>query len=405
MGWMDRIRRSSEREDDPVELRIQKRMLVMVSGVVAVIGVIWGILYTIFDERTAALIPFSYSAAVTVSLVFYGVTGRYRGFRFVQLLLILCLPFVLQLALGGFVGGSAVITWALLAPIGALTMSGRRNAMFWFGAYLLLVLAAQAIQPSLQVSNGLPRGVITAFFVLNIVAPTGVAFFALNHLVEEKDRAFQQLDEEQEKSERLLLNVLPREIAEVLKEDDQTIAREYDNISVLFADVVGFTPLTENLPPDALIEVLNDIFSHFDTLVEKYGVEKIHTSGDSYMVASGVPSERADHAVAVAHMALEMSRYRSPLEHRIGRPLEFRLGLSSGPAVAGVIGRSKFQYDVWGDTVNTASRMESQGEPGRIQISESTYELIRDRFVCEHRGIVDIKGKGPMNTWWLVDAR
>ena len=171
MGWLDRIRWSTESPEDPVELRIQKRMLVTVSGVVAVIGVIWGVMYSIFDEPTAALIPFAYSASVTVSLVVYALTGRYRGFRFVQLLLILTLPFLLQLALGGFVGGSAVITWALLAPIGALTMSGRRQAMFWFGAYIALVLAAQAIQPSLDVSNGLPGNVIKAFFVLNIIAP------------------------------------------------------------------------------------------------------------------------------------------------------------------------------------------------------------------------------------------
>ena len=405
MGWLDRIRWSTESPEDPVELRIQKRMLVTVSGVVAVIGVIWGVMYSIFDEPTAALIPFAYSASVTVSLVVYALTGRYRGFRFVQLLLILTLPFLLQLALGGFVGGSAVITWALLAPIGALTMSGRRQAMFWFGAYIALVLAAQAIQPSLDVSNGLPGNVIKAFFVLNIIAPTGVAFFALNHLVREKDRAFVELDWEQEKSERLLLNVLPREVAEALKEDDRTIATNFECISVLFADVVGFTPLTEGLPPDTLVEVLNDVFSHFDELVDRYGVEKIHTSGDSYMVASGVPTERDDHAIVVAHMALEMCRYRSPLEHRLGQPLAFRLGLSSGPAVAGVIGRTKFQYDVWGDTVNTASRMESHGEPGRIQISESTYELVRDHFVCERRGVVDVKGKGPMSTWWLVAPR
>ncbi len=408
MWWsrlVDRIQAAGDSPDDTVEERIQKRLLVMISSVVAVIGAIWGVLYLYFEEPVAAAIPFAYSASVTISLFVYSRTGRYRWFRFVQLFLILVLPFLLQLALGGFVGASAVIIWALLAPIGALTMSGRRQAVYWFAAYIALVILAQVVQPTLGVENSLPASVIAVFFVLNILAPTGVAFFALHYLVGQKDNAFEMLGEEREKSERLLLNVLPKDIAEQLKETDQTIATEFPSISVLFADVVGFTPLTEGLTPDGLIEVLNEIFSHFDSLVESYGLEKIRTTGDSYMVAAGIPRPREDHALALAELALDIVHYRPQTRIELPSPLEFRIGLSSGPAVAGVIGTTKFQYDVWGDTVNTASRMESHGVPGRIQITASTYELIKDRFVCEPRGPIEVKGKGLMNTWFLMGTR
>jgi guanylate cyclase len=199
--------------------------------------------------------------------------------------------------------------------------------------------------------------------------------------------------------------VLPKEIAQILKEDDQNIATRFPAITVLFADVVGFTPLSQDLSPEELVGVLNEVFSYFDSLVDRYQLEKIRTIGDSYMVASGVPVPREDHAHALARMALDVVGYVPPGTGPATRPLVFRIGMSSGPAVAGVIGRAKFQYDVWGDTVNTASRMESHGVPGKIQLSPSTYDLVKDDFLCEPRGLVEVKGKGPMETWFLVGAR
>jgi guanylate cyclase len=399
------IERVGDNADDTLELRIQKRVLVAVSAVVGSIGLLWGALYLAFDEPLAASIPWTYALCVGASLAGFAATGRYRVFRFTQLFLILLLPFVLQLALGGFADGSAVIIWSLLAPLGALAMWGRRQALHWFLGYITLVLAAQVVQPLLPTDNNLPEWVISSFFVANVLGASGVAFFALHYFVGQKDHALELLHIEQDKSERLLLNVLPKEIAQILKEDDQTIATRFPAITVLFADVVGFTPLSQDLSPEELVRVLNEVFSYFDSLVERYRLEKIRTIGDSYMVASGVPVPREDHAHALARMALDMVGYVSPTGGPATRPLVFRLGISSGPAVAGVIGKAKFQYDVWGDTVNTASRMESHGVPGKIQLSQSTYALVKDDFVCEPRGVVDVKGKGPMETWFLVGAR
>jgi guanylate cyclase len=400
-----RFERIGEDPEDSVEIRLQKRVLVAVSALVGGLAVIWGAIYLAYDEPRAALIPWVYSAAVSVSLAVFAVTHRYRWFRFTQLFLILTLPFLLQLALGGFVNASAVIIWSLLAPLGALAISGRPQAILWFAGYAGLVVAAQLIQPSLDIDNNLPQSLVAGFFVMNIVATSGVAFFALHYFVGQKDQAFEMLDLEREKSDRLLLNVLPKEIAELLKENGQTIAARCPAITVLFADVVGFTPLSQGLSPEEVVNLLNDVFSFFDSLVDKYGLEKIRTIGDSYMVASGVPLPRDDHAHALARMALEMTGYVPSIRSPDTPPLVFRLGISSGPAVAGVIGKAKFQYDVWGDTVNTASRMESHGVAGRIQLSAATYELIKDDFVVEPRGVVEVKGKGPMETWFLVGAR
>jgi len=398
-----RLERLGERGEDTPELRSQKRVLVVISMTVGALAIAWGAVYASYGEWLAAWIPWTYTIAVFTSLVIFAATGRFAMFRFTELVLILLLPFMLQLALGGFVNASAVIIWSLLAPLGALAIGGRRQAIGWFVGYAGLVVLAQWLQPSLGIENNLPTSVIAGFFMANIVAATGVSFFALHYFVGQKDEALEMLNQEQAKSERLLLNVLPKEIAATLKESNQVIARRYPEVSVLFADVVGFTPLSEELEADEVVTLLNDVFSYFDSLVEDLGLEKIRTMGDAYMVASGIPTARSDHAIALAHMALAMYDYQAP-DAGLGSPLAFRMGMSSGPAVAGVIGRAKFQYDVWGDTVNTASRMESHGVPGRIQVSPSTHRLLQDHFVMEPRGVVDIKGKGPTDTWFLVSA-
>jgi len=213
-----------------------------------------------------------------------------------------------------------------------------------------------------------------------------------------------QLKKEQEKSERLLLNILPEEIARVLKDEDRIIADHLKGASILFADVVDFTPMSANMSPIELVEILNGVFTHFDVLVEKYKLEKIKTIGDCYMVAAGVPRPRDDHAQAITSLALDMRDSVAKKEFN-GKKLTFRIGINSGPVVAGIIGRKKFIYDLWGDAVNTASRMESHGEEGVIQISEATYKLIKDIFTCEPKGSIDVKGKGKVKVWHVKEKK
>ena len=208
--------------------------------------------------------------------------------------------------------------------------------------------------------------------------------------------------EAQEQSEQLLLNVLPFSVAERLKQDkNRMIADRYEMVSVIFADIVGFTPLAESMDPEKLVDLLNKIFSSFDDLCEKYGLEKIKTVGDTYMAVAGAPIPVQQHAYAAAELALGMRKELIKFNENTGYQLNIRIGVHSGPAVAGIIGKRKFSYDLWGDVVNIASRMESHGVPGEIQITESTAKLITNSFSIEERGFMDIKGKGQMKTFWL----
>jgi guanylate cyclase len=210
-----------------------------------------------------------------------------------------------------------------------------------------------------------------------------------------------QRDRFQQESDDLLHNILPAEIAARLKSDSTMIADDYDAVSVLFADVVDFTPMSADMSPTELVGLLNSVFSTFDGLVEELGLEKIKTVGDEYMVAAGVPIARPDHAHVMAELALRIREYTDTHEFG-GRRIRLRIGINSGPVTAGIVGTHKYAYDLWGDVVNTASRMESEGIPDAIQITPATHELIRDAFVCEPRGEVAVKGKGTMTTYLLV---
>ena len=205
-----------------------------------------------------------------------------------------------------------------------------------------------------------------------------------------------------DRAERLLLNTLPRPIAMRLQAGEERIAESFESVTVLFADLVGFTERAAATDPEALVELLSQVFTEFDAISDHYGVEKIKTIGDAYMVVSGVPTPRVDHLEAMADTALALLGAVTRVGERIGADLEIRVGMHSGPVVAGIIGTRKFAYDLWGDTVNTASRMESHGVPGRVHVAETTYELLRDRFHFEERGEVDVKGLGAMRTYFLL---
>ena len=221
------------------------------------------------------------------------------------------------------------------------------------------------------------------------------------HLAFESLTLQAELDRERARSEQLLLNVLPQPIGERLKRGEAPIADAFPDVSIVFSDLVGFTELSSRMPAAALVELLNEVFSELDALAAAHGVEKIKTIGDAYLAVAGIPVARDDHARAAADLAIDMLR----VVDRRGLKLQMRVGINSGAVVAGVIGKHKFTYDLWGDAVNVASRMESSGLPGRIQISEATRRRLDDRYVVEERGIVDVKGKGPMKTWWLLGRR
>lgn len=220
-----------------------------------------------------------------------------------------------------------------------------------------------------------------------------------------RQKAEAALHAEQEKSERLLMNILPEAIAFRLKHDTSAIADYFEESTILFSDIVGFTPLSARISPIELVNLLNQIFSKFDHIAEFYGLEKIKTIGDAYMVAGGLPVPKKNHAEAIANMALDMQQEIIKFTTDIGQQFEIRIGINTGPVVAGVIGKKKFIYDLWGDAVNVASRMESSGEPGKIQVTTATYELLKDKYIFEERGIITVKGRGKMVTYWLLGKK
>jgi adenylate cyclase len=389
---------------DTAEQRLGKSALVLSALVTGALSFAWIGTYAALGLWLSALIPFAYQIACVFGIVFFARTRRYHAYRAVQVALMLVLPFLLQWSLGGFEQSGAVAAWGFFAPLGALIFYGARGAIGWFGAFLGLIAVSAAIDSALPERGAdIPAAFVVAFFALNIVGPAATTFAVLEYFVRARDRAHRLLAAEQERSETLLLNILPRSIAERLKVSPEVIADRSDEVSVLFADIIGFTPAAERLPAEDVVLLLDEIFSTFDELVELHGVEKIKTIGDGYLVAAGIPTARPDHAEVAARLALAMRQALADLRSASG--LNLRVGIDSGPVVAGVIGRTKFGYDLWGDTVNTASRMESHAPAGAIQVTERTQRRLASGFVFERRSGVAVKGKGEMTTYLLLGER
>ena len=389
---------------DDEDTRQRKALLVLISVLILPISLVWGSLYLAFGSWSGYA-AFVYLAVLVTGIAIFARTRNFGFFLRLALLDILLAPTLSMIPLGGFLASGGVGLWGILAPIGALVFGEVRTAIRWWVAYAVVFLvsgiAGQVVGPVAPI----PTWFATTMLALNVAVGGAFVFTTLALFAKQRQDALVALRAAQEQAENLLLNILPHSIADRLKASPQAIADQFTAASILFADVVDFTPRAEHLPPGEVVGMLDELFSHFDTLVERYQLEKIKTIGDCYMVAAGVPTPRADHARALALLGLDMlDAVRSAGD--VGYlGVELRIGINSGPVVAGVIGRKRFLYDLWGDAVNIASRMQSQGTPGRIQITRATYELLKDEFECEPRGTVSVKGKGEMETWYLVGQR
>jgi adenylate cyclase len=392
-AWAGRV---GAAPSDSTDIALQKRLTVLLSVGLLPFTVLWSAIYVAAGVPLSGAIPALYSLVTPINTLLFAWTRNLNIYRFVQLLMFLLLPWLLMLSLGGFRESSVVIIWAGLCPLAALLVDDLRRTRLWIMGFVALLIVSAILQPTLSPA-GLPDAFVTWLFVLNVGLMIAIAFVLLTYFVGQRNFF-------QERSEVLLLNILPKEISEALKAERRTIAAQYDAASILFADVVEFTPMAASMTPLRLVELLNEIFQCFDDLVERYGLEKIKTIGDCYMVAAGVPRARPDHATALVNVALDMQA--AVAERRFGgQQLAFRIGINSGPVVAGVIGRKKFIYDLWGEAVNTASRMESQGQAGAVQITRHTYELVKDAFVCEAKGTIKVKGADTMEIWHVVGRK
>ena len=409
VGWIAalgaRLARIGADARDDDELRQKKALLVLLAVLIAPVSVVWGILYLALGSAVG-IAPLVYCAISVASLVVFAQIRSFRFLLLVQLLAILIAPTVGgQMLVGGFLPSGAVGLWGILAPLGALVFLELRRAVHWFAAFLVVFVLTGLVGEVFFVDADLPIWFTSTMLALNVCGAGSIAFTLLAFFANQRDAALRALRAEQEKAEELLVNVLPSSIAERLKGATRSIADHFDSASILFADVVDFTPLARLLPPAEVVGLLDGLFSRFDTLVERHGLEKIKTIGDCYMAASGVPDSSSDHARRAALLALDMRDVVATSRIADRSELALRIGINSGPVVAGVIGTKRFLYDLWGDAVNIASRMETNGTPGEIQITPATYELLKDEFICRPRGTIHVKGKGEMETWYLVGRR
>ena len=390
---------------DDEDLRARKALLVLISVLILPVAALWGALYLAFGSPVG-VVPFVYFGILLGAIAVFSRTRDFPWFLRVGQVDILLAPTLSMIPLGGFLDSGGVGLWGILAPLGALVFTEVRSAARWYVGYVVVFLGAGIAGEMLApIPPPLPSWFTSTMLALNIAVGGAIVFTLLAVFAGQRRDALAALRQEQAKAEGLLLNILPRSIADRLKAQTQPIADQFGATSILFADVVDFTPWSEQLPPAEVVGYLDHLFSHFDELAERWGLEKIKTIGDCYMVAAGVPTPRPDHARALALMALDMLEAMRSNDDVAHRGLELRVGINSGPVVAGVIGRKRFLYDLWGDAVNTASRMESHGTPGRIQITRATYELLADEFECEPRGAIAVKGKGEVEAWYLIGLR
>ena len=392
------------------EEKLSGDMLMLTTGFMMCAAALWLAVYWSMGYQYSTAIPLIFQGISFATIALYLKFRRLYAFAVLQLALILFTPFAMQWAIGNFVNSSGVSLWGLMAPVGAVTVLGTRQSMPWFFAWLFMTVMAGVFDYMLSGTvQRFDLQTVAVFFVLNFAAISVMIYSLLWYFANEKqklralvDASHEEMRLERERSERLLLNILPPAIAERLKRNEVNIAQGHADVTVMVADIVGFTRMTAEISPVETVKILNDVFSVFDDLADRYYVDKIKTIGDAYMAAAGLETGAQIHfADAIAHMALDMQARIEEYRRRTGERIEIRIGIGTGPIVAGVIGKKKFIYDMWGDTVNVAFRVAADADAGAIQVDLTTYRRLQHRFRFGEVHEVDIKGKGRMQIFRL----
>lgn len=386
---------------------IQNRTFALVMiGVIALLDFCYNLAFHCFGYPFAWWTTLGYVVGSILNLIAFKRRGSYRLFRNLQLGLTIALPFSAQLTHGGFAGSSGVVLAAFLAPLGAMTLSSFRTARRFFFGYLSALFIAGIIEYWLHPAyHTLPPGYNVLFFEFNFAFTAAVAYFLMESFLRNKATLQEALEKEHKMVDALLLDILPAETADELKRNGFVSSKRYESVTVLFTDFIGFSKFARYLTAEALVEQLDFYFRAFDAITARHGLEKIKTIGDSYMCAGGLPITSTDHAVRTVHAALEIQQFvkeqRNSHLESFNYPFDVRIGLHTGPVVAGVVGSSKISYDIWGETVNIAARIEQACEPERINISQATYDLVKGHFHCHFRGIFPAKHIGEVEMYYV----
>lgn len=382
---------------DSDDVRSEKNSIFLVAAACSFFGLVWAATYyAIFGASLTAALPLIFSLIVGPALAVSHVARNHHITIYAQIICIIYVTTFIQWSIGDVFDSGFVMAWAFLGPLIALMFFTIRQAMVWEGLFLLNIIIS-VIFNDFFVAHGqtVTQGERLVFFAMNLGIASMVVFGFAAYFV-------RSALAEKQKADRLLRNILPEKIARTLKSRDGVIAEEFESVSVLFADIVDYTTFSSDKKPSEVVSRLNDIFQQFDELADRHGLEKIKTIGDAYMVVGGLPERKDRHENAIANMALEMMEVVQRSRRSDGEPFSLRIGIHSGPVVAGVIGMRKFAYDLWGDAVNLASRLESSGIPGRIQVSDEFYKRLKSDFAFEKRGPVKLKGKGAIAVHFLT---
>ena len=409
-GLIARLAQAAIDPADSDEVRLRKTLLMFASGLMNMAAIIWLAIYWWMGLTLPTSIPLGFQVLSASILFIYLRTRNFDFFRVAQLSLFLFFPFIIQWSIGSFVSSSGVALLALLAPIGAMVCYGPRESIPWFFAFVVLTVVSGVFDFFLATGDdyGIPMRTIAVFFVMNFTIISTMVYLLLRHFVQERNRFEKQLAEqhelvrvEREKSERLLVSILPPHVADRLKRQPGTIADGFADVSVMFADVVNFTRLAEELTPNQVVSFLDEVFTRFDKLTEQYGLDKIKTIGDAYMVVGGLAGDRLNYVDNTADMALEIMNLTQtdPQLRRLG--VQLHVGIATGPAIAGVIGATRFIYDLWGDTVNLSSRLTEEATGGNILVDKTTFRRLGHRYSFDAPREIEIKGKGSTTVYRL----
>ena len=419
MSWLstisERLRTAGVNPADSEDLVLKKQLLMLAMGVTTLAPVVWLLLCNWFGLQLSSAIPFGYQLLSVVTLLLYLTNGQFELFRISQSALFLFSPFVLQWSMGNVVASSGVVMWGLMAPVTAVLLYSARESIPWFVAYVVLIAATTLADSMGGTVVRLTPAQLRAgeiIFAVNFVAVSSLVYFLLRYAAVESEKsraraaeAHALLKEEQGRSERLLRNILPGSVADRLKADSGTIADGFPDVTVMFADIVNFTETAEGMSPNAIFGMLNKIFSSFDALADQHQLDKIKTIGDAYMVAGGMREQDDGYTEGVVNMALDMRDILANDPEMNDRRMQIRIGIGTGPVVAGVVGKRKFIYDLWGDTVNVANRITAEGAPGMIQVDVITWRRLKDKFDFDAPRSIVLKGKGETQVYRVIGRK
>ena len=394
---LERLKGFASENGDSTERAFMKLLILCIASVCCFCGLCWSALYlVVFGKGIIAFLPLLFVIIVGLAIVLSHYLRNYKILVYAQILCIMWVTAFIEWTIGGIDESGFVIAWSFVGPLVALIFLSFKESIVWMLMFIFIVIVSTVANPLLLGHKvEASRQVRSLFYIMNIGIASSVVFATSAWFTI-------RIKNERKLADSLLLNILPAEVADELKTNGKVEPRYFENVTVLFTDFKEFTKTVEALSAKEMVNEINECFSAFDTIISKYNIEKIKTIGDAYMAVSGLPAADAKHAENIVNAAKEIATYMVDRYAHLGnKTFEIRIGVNSGSIVAGIVGVKKFAYDIWGDTVNTAARMEQHSEAGKINISETTYELVKDKVACEYRGEIHAKGKGALKMYYV----